>query len=162
MPKKEGRKWRMAENSEKLLDDVGWQLLGLLQEDARLSFKDLGQHVGLAPSSVAERIHKMEEAEILLGYHAEINLEKVGLPVMAFIRMNTAGQNSARIAMLLADMPEILECYRLTGSEAFIMKVCVSSVKQLEVLIDQLSQYGQPTTSLVLSIPLTRRILDRR
>jgi Lrp/AsnC family transcriptional regulator, leucine-responsive regulatory protein len=162
MPKKEGRKWRMAENSEKLLDDVGWQLLGLLQEDARLSFKDLGQRVGLAPSSVAERIHKMEEAEILLGYHAEINLEKVGLPVMAFIRMNTAGQNSARIAMLLADMPEILECYRLTGSEAFIMKVCVSSVKQLEVLIDQLSQYGQPTTSLVLSIPLTRRILDRR
>lgn len=152
----------MAENSEKLLDDVGWQLLGLLQEDARLSFKDLGQRVGLAPSSIAERIHKMEEAEILLGYHAEINLEKVGLPVMAFIRMNTAGQNSARIAMLLADMPEILECYRLTGSKAFIMKVCVSSVKQMEVLIDQLSQYGQPTTSLVLSIPLTRRILDRR
>lgn len=152
----------MAENNEKLLDDVGWQLLGLLQEDARLSFKELGQRVGLAPSSVAERIHRMEEAEILLGYHAEINLQKVGLPVMAFIRMNTAGQNSARIALLLRDMPEILECYRLTGSEAFIMKVCVSSVKQLEVLIDQLSQYGQPTTSLVLSIPLTRRILERR
>src|SRR5256712_8798427 len=83
----------MAENSEKLLDDVGWQLLGLLQEDARLSFKELGQRVGLAPSSVAERIHRMEEAEILLGYHAEINLEKIGLPVVAFIRMNTAGQD---------------------------------------------------------------------
>ena len=152
----------MVENSEKLLDDVGWQLLCLLQEHARLSFKELGQRVGLASSSVAERIHRMEEAGILLGYHAEINLEKVGLNVLAFIRMSTPGQNSARIAMLLRDMPEILECYRLTGSEAFIMKVCVSSVKQLEVLIDQLSQYGQPTTSLVLSIPLTRRILEKR
>ena len=152
----------MTEESEKLLDDVGWRLLRLLQEHARLSFKELGRRVGLAPSSVAERIHRMEEAEILLGYHAEINLEKIGLPVMAFIRMNTAGHNSARIALLLRDMPEILECYRLTGSEAFIMKVCVSSVKQLEVLIDQLSQYGQPTTSLVLSIPLTRRIIERR
>jgi len=152
----------MTENSEKLLDDVGWQLLYFLQEHARLSFKELGQRVGLASSSVAERIHRMEEAEILLGYHAEINLEKVGLPVMAFIRMSTPGQNSARIALLLRDMPEILECYRLTGSEAFIMKVCVSSVKQLEILIDQLSQYGQPTTSLVLSIPLTRRILEKR
>ncbi len=160
--KKERGKWTMAENSEKLLDDVGWQLLCLLQEHARLSFKELGQRVGLASSSVAERIHRMEEAGILLGYHAEINLEKVGLPVMAFIRMSTPGQNSARIALLLRDMPEILECYRLTGSEAFIMKVCVSSVKQLEVLIDQLSQYGQPTTSLVLSIPLTRRILEKR
>ena len=152
----------MTEESERLLDDVGWRLLRLLQEDARLSFKELGQRVGLAPSSVAERIHRMEEAEILLGYHAEINLEKIGLPVMAFIRMSTPGQNSTRIALLLRDMPEILECYRLTGSEAFIMKVCVSSVKQLEVLIDQLSQYGQPTTSLVLSIPLPRRILEKR
>jgi len=152
----------MTEDSEKLLDDVGWQLLHLLQEYARLSFKELGQRVGLSSSSVAERIHRMEEAGILLGYHAEINLEKVGFSVMAFIRMSTPGQNSTRIAMLLRDMPEILECYRLTGSEAFIMKVCVSSVKHLEILIDQLSQYGQPTTSLVLSIPLTRRILEKR
>ena len=152
----------MTEDSEKLLDDVGWQLLHLLQEHARLSFKELGQRVGLSSSSVAERIHRMEEAEILLGYHAEINLEKVGFPVMAFIRMSTPGQNSARTATLLCDMSEILECYRLTGSEAFIMKVGVSSVKHLEILIDQLSQYGQPTTSLVLSIPLTRRILEKR
>lgn len=152
----------MAEDSEKLLDDVGWQLLRLLQEHARLSFKELGQRVGLSSSSVAERIHRMEEVEIISGYHAEINLEKVGFPVMAFIRMSTPGQNSARIALLLSDIPEILECYRLTGSEAFIMKVCVPSVKHLELLIDQLSQYGQPTTSLVLSIPLTRRILEKR
>lgn len=152
----------MTENNEKLLDNVGWQLLGLLQENARLSFKELGQRVGLAPSSVAERIHKMEEAEILLGYHAAINLEKVGLPVLACIRMSTPGQNSTRIAQILTAMPEILECYRLTGSEAFLMKACVSSVKQLEMLIDHLSQYGQPTTSLVLSIPLARRILEKR
>ena len=152
----------MTENTEKLLDDVGWQLLYLLQENARLSFKELGQRVGLAPSSVAERIHRMEEAEILLGYHAQINLEKVGLSILAFIRMSTPGQNSARIAQILAALPEILECYRLTGSEAFIMKACVSSVKQPEILIDQLSQYGQPTTSLVLSVPLTRRIVEKR
>ncbi len=152
----------MTEDSEKLLDDIGWQLLHLLQEYARLSFKELGQRVGLSSSSVAERIHRMEEAGILLGYHADINLEKVGFSMMAFIRMSTPGQNSARIALLLRDMPEILECYRLTGSEAFIMRVCVSSVKHLEILIDQLSQYGQPTTSLVLSIPLTRRILEKR
>ena len=75
----------MTENTEKLLDDVGWQLLYLLQENARLSFKELGQRVGLAPSSVAERIHRMEEAEILLGYHAQINLEKVGLPILVSV-----------------------------------------------------------------------------
>src|SRR5947209_12974996 len=119
----------MTENTEKLLDDVGWQLLYLLQENARLSFKELGQRVGLAPSSVAERIHRMEEAEILLGYHAQINLEKVGLLILAFMRMSTPGQNSARIAQILAALPEILECYRLTDSEEFIMIASVSERK---------------------------------
>ena len=45
--KKERKKWTMTEDSEKLLDEVGWQLLRLLQEQARLSFKELGQRVGL-------------------------------------------------------------------------------------------------------------------
>lgn len=142
----------MAENNEKLLDDVGWHLLGLLQEDARLSFKELGRRVGLAPSSVAERVHKMEEAEILLGYHAEINLEKVGLPVMAFIRMNTAGQNSARIALLLADMPEILECYRLTGSEAFIVNYLRSLTGGLGLHLDSTA-----TRHIFADVPLWLR-----
>src|SRR5438552_18832861 len=105
----------MTEESERLLDDVGWRLLRLLQENARLSFKELGQRVGLAPSSVAERIHRMEEADILLAYHAHINLEKVGLSILAFMPMSTPGQNRARIAQILATLPEILRCSRLTG-----------------------------------------------
>ena len=158
-PKKGRKKGEMDEESAKLLDATGWQLLGALQENARLSFRELGKLVGLAPSTVAERVRRLEEAGVLLGYHAEVNLAKVGLPITAFIRMSTPGQNSARIGVLLLAMPEILECYRLTGGEAFIMKVSVSSVEHLEELIDHLSQYGQPTTALVLSIPLTRRII---
>ena len=158
----------MAEESEKLLDATGWQLLRELQENGRLSFRELGQRVGLSPSSVAERVRHLEEAGILQGYHAEINLAKVGLPIITFMRMGIPpmhmsvppGQTLARISALLCEMPEVLECYRLTGGEAFLMKVCASSVEHLAELIDRLSQYGQTITSLVLTVPLSRRIIE--
>ncbi len=150
----------MNEESAKLLDATGWQLLGALQENARLSFRELGKLVGLAPSTVAERVRRLEEAGVLLGYHAEVNLAKVGLPITAFIRMSTLGQNGARRSTLLRALPEVLECYRLAGSECILMKVGVSSVEHLEELIDHLSQYGQPTTTLVLSVPLARRRIE--
>ena len=158
----------MAEESEKLLDATGWQLLRELQENGRLSFRELGQRVGLSPSSVAERVRHLEEAGILQGYHAEINLAKVGLPIIAFMRMGIPpmqmsvppGQTLARISALLCEMPEVLECYLLAGNEAFLMKVCVSSVEHLAELIDHLSQYGQTITSLVLAVHLPRRIIE--
>jgi Lrp/AsnC family transcriptional regulator, leucine-responsive regulatory protein len=151
----------MDEQIEKLLDPVGWQILRQLQENARLSFREIGQRIGLAASSVAERVHRMEEAGVISGYHASLKLAKVGLSITAFIRMNTTGRQTARVAAVLREMPEILECYRLTGSESLIMKVGVSTVAQLEDLIDQLSHYGQVTTSIVLSVPLARRTIER-
>jgi Lrp/AsnC family leucine-responsive transcriptional regulator len=76
--------------------------------------------------------------------------------------MNTAGQKSSRLAGQLREIPEVLECYRLTGSESFIMKVGVSSVQHLERLIDDLSQYGQATTSIVMSVPQARRVIEQK
>jgi Lrp/AsnC family leucine-responsive transcriptional regulator len=110
----------------------------------------------------------LEEAGILQGYHAEINLAKVGLPILALMRMGIPpmqmsvppGQTLAHVSALRCEMPELLECYRLTGSEAFLMKVCASSVEHLAELIDRLSQYGQTITSIVLEVNLPRRIIE--
>ena len=102
----------------------------------------------------------MEEVGIISGHHTNVNLAAVGLPIMVFIRMNTAGQKSSRLAGQLREIPEVLECYRLTGAESFIMKAGVSSVEHLEHLVDHLSQYGQVTTSIVMSVPLPRRVIE--
>ena len=152
----------MTKQKEQLLDEIGWQILQALQENARLSFRELGQRIGLVASAVAERVHRMEDDGIIQGYHASIQLPEVGLPITAFIRMNTSGKKSAHLGATLCERPEVLECYRLTGSETFLMRVGVPSIEHLEVLIDHFSQYGQPTTSIVLSTPLTRRSIDEQ
>jgi len=152
----------MALEIEKMLDTTGWQLLQALQQNARLSYSELGQRVGLSSPAVAERIRRMEDAGIISGYHAEINLAKVGFPVTAIIRLTTApGERCSRFTGFVENIPEVLTCYRVTGSDALIMKVMASSIEHLEALIDQLSAHGQLITSLVLSTPVTRRIITQ-
>jgi Lrp/AsnC family leucine-responsive transcriptional regulator len=133
-----------------------------LQQDARLSYSELGQRVGLSSPAVADRMRRMEEAGIIAGYHVEINMARVGLPVTAIIRLGSVpGQSCTRVAALVSEIPEVLECYRVTGSDTVVIKAVATSVDHLERIIDQLSLYGLPTTSMVLSKPTKRHLLSK-
>ncbi len=151
----------MALDFERLLDETGWHILEALQENARLSFSELGQRVGLSSPAVAERVRRMEEVGIITGYRAEVNTAKVGYPITAIMRMNPQGEKCTRFNVSVREIPEVLECYRVTGDDCHVMKVMVSSVEHLESLIDRLSVHGQITTSIVLSTPVGRRIVTR-
>ena len=152
----------MALEIEKMLDATGWQLLQELQQNARLSFSELGQRVGLSAPAVADRIRRMEEAGIITGYRAEVNMSKLGLPVKAIIRLSSvAGQSCTTVALRVSEISEVLECYRVTGSDSVIIKVVAASVAHLERIIDQLSLYGLPTTSIVLSKPVQKQTITR-
>lgn len=150
----------MAFEIEKMLDETGWRLLEVLQENARLSYSELGQRVNLSAPAVADRMRRMEEAGIINGYHAEVNLSKIGLPITAIVRVgNTAGQSCQQTLVRIKEIPEVLECYRVTGSDAVIARVAATSASHLERIIDQMSFYGPSTTSLVLSNSLPRRTI---
>lgn len=151
----------MTFDAEKLLDDTGWRILISLQENARISFKELGQQIGLSPPAVAERIRRMEDAGIITGYRVELNLERLGLPMTAFIRISSAGEKCIKFSKIVANLPEVLECHRITGGDHFIIKVVVSSTAHLETLIDRLVPYGQLTASLVLSSPVKGRQIEQ-
>jgi Lrp/AsnC family leucine-responsive transcriptional regulator len=150
----------MTLNSKKLLDEVGWHILRELQMDARLSYAELGRRVGLSLPAVAERVRRLEEAEIIAGYHAVLNPKKIGIPVMAFIRITTSGENYSSIIALARNLPEVVECHHLTGADSFILKVITASISHLEQLIGHLSTYGQTATSIVLSSPVTKQRLE--
>ncbi|MCI0339015.1 MAG: Lrp/AsnC family transcriptional regulator [Acidobacteria bacterium] len=151
----------MALENERLLDDIGWHILHELQQNARISFAELGRRVGLSIPAVTERVHRMEDAGIITGYHADVAPEKVGFPITAFIRMSITGNVSAQIVDLVDELTEVSECHRGTGGDSFIMKVRVSSVAHLEELIERLLPYGTTTTSIVLSSPVTKRFIER-
>jgi Lrp/AsnC family leucine-responsive transcriptional regulator len=139
---------------EHLLDDIGWKILSELQQHARMPFAELGRIVGLSTPAVTERVHKMEEAGIIVGYRAQIDPAKVGLPIMAFVNVKVGGENLNRFMEVAATHPEVLECHRVTGAESFLLKVAVADVMHLETLLDALMPYVATTTSMVLSTAL--------
>lgn len=103
----------------------------------------------------------MEDVGIITGYHAEVNAEKVGFPIIAFIRMSVTGDVSTKIISLIETMSEVIECHKGTGGDSFIMKIRVTSVHHLEKVIEKLLPYGTTSTSIVLSSPVTMRLIER-
>ena len=103
----------------------------------------------------------MEERGIITGYYAAVNTKKIGFPIIAFIRVTAVGANTYKLEEFTRKSPEVLECHKVTGAESFILKVAVSSTAQLEQFIDALRRYSDPATSIVLSSPVERRIIDR-
>jgi Lrp/AsnC family transcriptional regulator, leucine-responsive regulatory protein len=143
-----------------MIDEIDWKILKELQINARISFAELGRRVGLTTPAVIERIRKMEDAGIIAGYRVEIDPAKVGLPITAFLRMSITGVDYSHIIEVASESTEVLECHRGTGGDSFIMKVAVADVGHLQTLIDKLTPYGITTTSIVLSSPVKRRIIE--
>jgi Lrp/AsnC family leucine-responsive transcriptional regulator len=143
-----------------MIDDIDRKLLKELQLDARISFAELGRRVGLTTPAVIERVRKLEDARIITGYRADIDTAKIGLPITAFIRMSISGVDYSHIIEVARDSSEVLECHRGTGGDSFIMKIAVSSVEHLQEMIDRLTPYGITTTTIVLSSPVRKRVIE--
>ncbi len=143
-----------------MLDEIDQKVLHILQEDARTSYAELGRQVGLTTPSVIERVRKLEDSKIITGYRAEIDTARVGLPILAFVRMSITGVDYSLIIEVAESSNEVLECHRGTGEDSFIMKIAVSSVEHLQDVIDRLTPYGITTTTIVLSSPVKRRTVE--
>lgn len=144
----------------KLLDRIGWRILGELQQDARIQFVELGRRVGLSTPAVIERVRRMEEAGIITGYRVEVDHHKVGVPVCAFIRVRVIGDFIPRVIAAAREMPEVFECHRIAGEDTFLLKVCVPTSEALEKIVDRLTPYVATTTMLVFSSPVARRVIE--
>jgi Lrp/AsnC family leucine-responsive transcriptional regulator len=146
-------------NGTKLLDKIGWQILEEMQENARISYAELGRRVGMSTPAVMDRVCRMEKAGIISGYRVELNPARIGYPILAFFRISVVGGLLSRVIEIARESPEVLECHRVTGGDSFIMKICVSSIEHLETFIDQLRPYVRATSAVVLSSAVTRRII---
>jgi Lrp/AsnC family leucine-responsive transcriptional regulator len=142
------------------LDDLDWRILEALQENARITFSELGRRVSLTPPAVAERVRRMEDSGVITGYRVELDHARVGLPILAFVRLRAAGDvKCLELGERTKDIPEILECHRVTGEDSYIVKAAVRSVEHLERLVDDLMPYAETVTSLVFSSPVTGRAI---
>jgi len=140
----------------KAIGELNAAILEELEADARISITEIGKRVGLSGPAVSERIKKMEDEGIIKGYTTQLDYDQVGLTVNAFITLKSS-LTHAGVVKKIEEIPDILECYSITGHNCLIMKVATSTTKRLETIIWQLQQFGETNTSIVLSEAFKKR-----
>lgn len=142
------------------LDQTDWRILEALQRDGRMSFADLARAVAMSPSAVTERVRRLEEFGVITGYRATVSPERVGLAILAFVRLRYPTGNYRPFHALVDSTPEIIEAHHVTGEDCFVLKVVARSMRHLEEVAGRISGLGAVTTSVVYSSPLAGRTVD--
>src|SRR3954471_12845973 len=151
------RRQNGAVAEDPLIDATNLRLLAELQADARLSGAELGRRVGLSAPAVAERRGRLERADVIRGYHADVDPRALGYALSAVIRIRPAPRQIAEVARIARETAEVVECNRITGDDCFVMRAHVRDVDHLEEVIDRFTVFGQTTTSIVQSSPVPGR-----
>jgi Lrp/AsnC family leucine-responsive transcriptional regulator len=141
------------------LDQINVRILAELSAEPRLTMSELGRRVGLSAPAVTERVHRLEEAGVIRGYRLEINPAALGLPLAAYVRIRPDPGQLPKVADLARQLPEVVECHRITGEDCFILKVHFPAMDQLDRILDRFLAYGNTTTSIVQSSPVPLRSL---
>ena len=146
-----------------MLDDRDLAILTALQADARSTFSDIGKKVGLAPSSVHERVRKLEQLGVIRSYRAELDPEAVGLFVTALVSATPLdARQPDDLAERLDEFPEVEDCHSVAGAENYVLKVRTRTTTDLEDFLRRLREKAsvQTRTTIVLSTPFEHRPMD--
>jgi Lrp/AsnC family leucine-responsive transcriptional regulator len=141
------------------LDRTDRAILAALQANGRQSIAELSKAVAMSASAVADRLRRLEENQVITGYTATVDPERVGYTIMAFLRLRYPSSNYKALHDLLAVTEEIVEAHHVTGDDCFIMKVVATSMRHLEQVSGRVGGLGSVTTSVVYSSPLPARPL---
>lgn len=139
------------------LDEIDRAILTQLQSDGRMTNQNLSGQVGLSPSPCLRRIRALEENGVITGYVALVNPDAIGLSVTAFVRVRLDQQGDVHLSSFetaVADFPEVMECYLMTGEADYQLRVLVGSLGEFEDFLrhklTRIKGVAQVTTSFAL------------
>ncbi len=140
------------------LDNIDLKILRILQENAKITNLQLSSEIGLSPAPTLERVKKLERKKLIKGYHAQLNSELVGIGISAIIQITLTRQVENAISNFKKEInkiPEIMECYQVTGNADYVIKVMMKDMRAFEELISQklskMEEIGQMQTMVILS-----------
>ncbi len=140
------------------LDNIDLKILRILQENAKITNLQLSSEIGLSPAPTLERVKKLERKKLIKGYHAQLNSELVGVGISAIIQITLTRQIENAISNFKKEInkiPEIMECYQVTGNADYVIKVMMKDMRAFEELISQklskMEEIGQMQTMVILS-----------
>lgn len=106
------------------LDQIDYQILRIMQDNARTNNADIARELGMAPSAILERVKKLEQKKVILQYNAKINPSAIDQNLLSFIFIKTSDVIGEQgVAYLLAEIPEVQEVHDIAGDDGYLIKV---------------------------------------
>ncbi|WP_145051762.1 Lrp/AsnC family transcriptional regulator [Paenibacillus xylanexedens] len=133
------------------LDRTDYHILRKLREDARLSMRELARQVNLSPSSVSERVRRLEDEGVIKGYQVEIDRAKLGCTVRCMIEVTLRNGEHERFADYIRQLSWTEFAYRVAGKACFMVMLCTPSMAEVEACITELTPYAVTVTHVVFS-----------
>jgi DNA-binding Lrp family transcriptional regulator len=156
----------MAHETNEKLDKLDYKIIQILQENSKITNLDLSRRIGLSPAPTLERVKKLEQTEIISSYHAKINPINLGLHVSSFVMGTLAWHKPNAMNNFLSKIqviPEIVECYVITGDADFLMKIVCKDIPTYEQLLfktlSQIEEIERLKTLMTLSLAKDSKIL---
>ncbi len=136
------------------MDQTDLKIISILQQEGRISMKELGKVVSLSPPAVAERVKRLEDTGVIEKYKAVINNEKVGKPISVLINASIKPEKQESFLQFANSADEIVECHHVTGPHSMIMKAYLREMSHLEELVGKIQFYGNTETFIIMSSPI--------
>ena len=126
------------------IDNIDRKILRMLQENSKITNAYLSTQIGLSPAPTLERVRKLEKKGIISGYHAQLNLSKIGLGVSTFVLVSLKEHNKKNINIFLDKINKVnnvIECHHITGTGDFILKVVSENIASYQkLMLDKVSE----------------------
>jgi Lrp/AsnC family leucine-responsive transcriptional regulator len=142
------------------MEELDRRIVGLLSQDGRMSFTDLGKVTGLSTSAVHQRVRRLEERGVIQGYRAVVDHNALGMPLIAFISVTPLDPAAPDdVPERLRDIGDLEACHSVAGEESYILKARVSTPGDLEDLLARVRTGANVSTrtTVVLSTPWEQR-----
>ena len=141
------------------MDEIDKRIVRRLAVDGRISMSELGDAVGLSPTPTARRVRALEEAGVIEGYGARFDDDAIGYPVVVFVSVQLDKQIDEALAAFedaILAFEEVLDCWLMTGSRDYLMRVATEDLKEFERFLTERLTKVRGVSSIESSIPLRR------
>lgn len=140
-----------------MLDELDRRIIETLSNDARISIKELASVIGLSSPSTSERVKRLEERGVIRAFTVDVADEALGYTLQAIVRVRPLPGKLHVVEQLLVEIPEVVECDKVTGDDCYIVRLLVRSIGQLDEILDRIVAKAETSTSIVKSQPVKRR-----
>ncbi len=139
------------------LDNIDKKIISILQENARMSLKEIAEKVFLSSPAVSARIDNLVDSGYISGFHAYVNPMKLGYHIKAFINLEVSPVDKKDFYPFIKECNNVVECNCVTGDYSMLLEVLFPTTDELDTFIGELQKYGRTKTLIVFSTSVEHR-----